>query len=81
MALSQQANAAYSELKSPETKCLVSLQTPDICHCKAASGATSRKGDGQWVLQDKAEASTGFLPSSRLHLFLRIAWVCQGVRL
>lgn len=53
----------------------------NICHWEAASGATSRRGVRQWVLQDKAEVSTEFLRSSRLHLFFRIVWVCQEARL
>lgn len=53
----------------------------NICHWKAAFGTTSRRGVGQWVLQDKAEVSTEFLHSSRLHLFFGIVWVCQEARL
>lgn len=78
VALSQQANAAERKLRSPETKCAWSA-------CKLLIPATEKQPlvlhPGEWVLQDKAEVSTGFLPSSRLHLFLRIAWVCQGARL
>lgn len=33
------------------------------------------------MLWDKAEVSTEFLQSSRLHLFLRIVLVCQAARL